>query len=64
MRDIPTPRVATAVQRLSVVVDSELLEALQGHQRKVECDTRMRVSLSQVAGGLMRRGLDRSSADR
>jgi len=50
-----------SVQRLSVVVDCELLEALQAHQRKVECDTRLRVSLSQIAGCLMRRGLDRSN---
>jgi len=64
MHDAHSPCVPTAVQRLTVVVDSALLEALQAHQRQVESDTRLRVSLSQVAGSLMRRGLDRSSADR
>ena len=63
MRDNTSPRSA-AVQRLTVVVDSTLLEALQAHQRQVESETRLRVSLSQVAGSLMRRGLDRSSAER
>ena len=58
MRESRAPRVAAPLQRLSVVVDPALLNALQAHQRQVEIDTRLRVSLSQVAGSLLRRGLD------
>ena len=54
MRDLLTPRATTSVQRLSVVADSELMEALQTYQRKVEQETGLRLSLSQVAGALMR----------
>jgi hypothetical protein len=62
MRDALSSRATTAVQRLTVVVDSALLDALQAHLRQVESDTRLRVSLSQVAGSLMRRGLDSTNA--
>ena len=48
---------APTAQRLTVVVDGELLGALRAHQLKVEGETQLRVSLSQTAGGLMRKGL-------
>lgn len=57
MHDAATSGSGAAVQRLTVVVDSELLAALHAHQRQLERDTRLRVSLSQVAGSLMRRAL-------
>ena len=56
-------RAQVPAQRLSVVTEPDLLAALQMHQRVVERTTGLRVSLSQVAGSLMRRGLDRSSAE-
>ena len=55
------PRAGLAVQRITVVVDSDLLAALQAHQRKLEGSTNLRVSLSQIAGSLMRSGLALSS---
>lgn len=61
MRDAHSLRVGAGVQRVTVVIDSALLNALQAHQRQVESDTSLRISLSQVAGSLMRRGLDHSS---
>lgn len=48
---------AAPVHRLSVVADADLVESLRDHQRRVEAETGLRVSLSQVAGSLMRRGL-------
>ncbi len=63
MHDPATSGSGTAVQRLTVVVDSELLAALHAHQHRLESDTRLRVSLSQIAGCLMRRGLDHSSSE-
>jgi hypothetical protein len=46
--------------RVSVVADHRLLEDLRAHQRRVRHETGMRVSLSQVAGSLLRRGLDQA----
>jgi hypothetical protein len=47
--------------RVSVVADFRLLEDLRTHQRRVREETGMRVSLSQVAGSLLRRGLDQAT---
>jgi hypothetical protein len=47
--------------RVSVVADLQLLEDLRMHQRRVRQETGMRVSLSQVASSLLRRGLDQAA---
>lgn len=44
--------------RVSVVADERLVEDLRAHQRRVQQQTGMRVSLSQVAGSLLRRSLE------
>jgi hypothetical protein len=48
--------------RVSVVADVRLLEDLRAHQRRVREESGMRVSLSQVAGSLLRRGLDQAAS--
>ncbi len=57
MHKLVTAHVETTAKRLTVVVDSELMSALVHRQQQVERETRLRISLSQVAGSLMRKGL-------
>lgn len=49
--------VAAKPVRVSVVADAGLAADLRAHQRRVREQTGMRVSLSQVAASLLRRGL-------
>jgi hypothetical protein len=50
---------ATGVkERLSLVAERELLDAIEAHKRRIEQQTGLRVTLSQAAAGLMRRGLE------
>lgn len=48
--------------RLSVVADARLVADLRAHQQQVQERTGIRVSLSQVAESLLRRGLGSGAA--
>lgn len=49
----------TKCERLSLAAEARLVQELRAHQRRVQEQTGMRVSLSQVACLLMRRGLEK-----
>lgn len=53
-----TLEVTGKAERFSVVADRDLLAAIEAHKERVERATGMRVSLSQAAAGLLRRGLE------
>ncbi|WP_175946705.1 hypothetical protein [Caballeronia sp. BCC1704] len=46
------------MERISVATDADLLAAIDAHRRRVEQATGIRVTLSQAAAGLLRRGLE------
>lgn len=52
----------TKCERLSMRAETRLVEDLRAHQRRVQEQTGMPVSLSQVACHLLRRGLDQGQA--
>ncbi|AXF14803.1 hypothetical protein CUJ87_10580 [Paraburkholderia caledonica] len=47
-----------AKERFTVVAERDLLNAIEAHKRRIEQQTGLRVTLSQAAAGLMRRGLE------
>lgn len=49
-------------ERLSLAVEAHLVEAIRAHQQRIEEQTGLRASLSQVACHLMRRGLAEQGA--
>jgi hypothetical protein len=48
-------------ERLSLAAEARLVEDLRAHQQRVQEQTGLRVSLSQVACHLLRRGLDQGT---
>jgi plasmid replication initiation protein len=52
---------ATAKARFTLVAERDLLAAIEAHKGRIEQQTGMRVSLSQAATGLLRRGLELAS---
>jgi hypothetical protein len=55
-------RTRTKRERLSLAAEARLVEDLRAHQRRVQDQTGLRVSLSQAACRLLRRGLDQEGA--
>lgn len=49
-------------KRLSLAAEARLVQDLREHQQRVQEQTGLRVSLSQVACHLLRRGLDQGTA--
>jgi hypothetical protein len=50
---------ATAVKsKFTVVAERDLLTAIEAHKQRIEQQTGLRVTLSQAAAGLLRRGLE------
>jgi predicted DNA-binding transcriptional regulator AlpA len=47
--------------RLTVVAERDLLAAIEAHKARIEKQTGLRVTLSQAAAGLLRRGLEMAS---
>jgi hypothetical protein len=56
-----TQRTRTKCERLSLAAEARLVEDLKAHQRRVQEQTGLRVSLSQVACHFMRRGMDQAA---
>ncbi|MFM0083752.1 hypothetical protein P0D72_33485 [Paraburkholderia sediminicola] len=53
---------ATSVkERFTVVAERDLLAAIEAHKQRIEQQTGLRVTLSQAAAGLLRRGLEVAS---
>lgn len=52
----------TKCEKLSLAAEARLVEDLKAHQQRVQKQTGLRVSLSQVACHLLRRGLDQGAA--
>jgi hypothetical protein len=48
-------------ERLSMRAEARLVDALRAHQRRMQDQTGLRVSLSEVACHLLRRGLDQGA---
>ncbi|SAL29029.1 hypothetical protein AWB64_02473 [Caballeronia sordidicola] len=53
-----TLEATSKAKHFSVVADRDLLAAIEAHKQRVEQATGMRISLSQAAAGLLRRGLE------
>jgi hypothetical protein len=51
----------TKCERLSLAAEARLVEDLRAHQQRMQEQTGLRVSLSQVACQLLRRGLDQDA---
>ncbi|SOE67034.1 hypothetical protein SAMN05446935_2927 [Burkholderia sp. YR290] len=49
-------------QRFTLVAEPALLDAIQAHKARIEKQTGLRVTLSQAAAGLLRRGLEAAAA--
>lgn len=52
---------ATAKARFTLVAERDLLAAIETHKQRIEKQTGLRVTLSQAAAGLLRRGLEQAS---
>ncbi|OTP69497.1 hypothetical protein PAMC26577_31130 [Caballeronia sordidicola] len=55
-------KVATRKERFCIVAEPSLMRAIEAHKQRVETETGLRTSLSQVATSLMRRGLETVNA--
>ena len=49
-------------ERFTLVAERALLDAIQAHKARIEQQTGLRVTLSQAAAGLLRRGLEAAGA--
>ena len=48
-------------ERFTLVAERDLLAAIAAHKQRIEKQTGLRVTLSQAAAGLLRRGLELAS---
>ncbi|RAS21514.1 hypothetical protein [Paraburkholderia bryophila] len=57
-----TLEATTPKERFTVVAERDLLTAIEAHKQRIEQQTGLRITMSQAAAGLLRRGLEVASA--